>query len=79
MASVKIDQVGLAVAGLIDGQFPNWQALVKDGRKISSLTINVAVDEKGQREFDVVVNYILPAPTNTASSPASDGAIVAPK
>lgn len=79
MASIKIDQVGLAIAGLIEGQIPNWQALVNDGRKISGINITVAIDEKGQRDYDITVDYVAPAPTNTISSPASDGAITPTK
>lgn len=76
MASIKIDQVGLAITGLIEGQFNNWQSLVRDGRKIVGINIAVEVDSMGQRSYDVQVDYAVP-PTTVAStiiSPASDGA-----
>ena len=71
MAAIKIDQVQLAIVGMIEGQFQNWQALVRDGRRIESLNIQMTNDASNQREYEIIIGYSA-APT---PGPASNGAI----
>lgn len=58
MASKSLSQVELAIMSWSDAQLSNWQSMVKDGRKISSVSLNIAVDKEGTRSYDVAVDYL---------------------
>ncbi len=70
-----LDQVEVAIMGNADAQVNTWQSLVKDGRRITNVALNVAIDpNNGQRTFEVKVDYAQ-SPTQTINAPASGGAL----
>lgn len=66
MASKSLSQVELAVMSWADAQFSNWQSLIKDGRKISKISLTMDISSTGERSYDIGVEYL--EPTNPVTS-----------